>query len=65
MYIGVTIPAIKVSVLLPCSKEIRQRIINEDLWINASEFAALFLAFINFLTDYNLCPNKFSPFPVL
>ena len=65
MCIGVTIPAIKVFVLLPYSKEIRQRIINEELWINALEFGALFLAYITFLADYNLRPNEFPPFPVL
>ena len=64
MCIGVTIPAIKVFVLLPFSKEIRQRVINKELWINALEFAALFLAYITFLADYNLRPNEFPPFPV-
>ena len=65
IYIGVTIPAIKVFVLLPFSKEIQQCIINEDLWTNALEFAALFLAYITFLVDYNLQPNEFPPFAVL
>ena len=51
MCIGVTIPAINVFVLLPFSKEIRQRIIDKELWINALEFAALFLANITFLAD--------------
>ena len=65
MCIGVTIPAIKVFVLLPFSKEIQQRIINEELWINALEFSALFLANITFLVEYNFRPNEFPPFPVL
>ena len=64
MCIGVTIPAIKVFVLLPFSKEMRQRVIDKELWINALEFAALFLAYITFLADYNLRPNEFPPFPV-
>ena len=54
MCIGVTIPAIKVFVLLPYSKEIRQRVINEKIWINAMEFVALFIAYITFLAEYNL-----------
>ena len=65
MCIGVTIPAIKVFVLLPFSREIQQHTINEDLWINALEFAALFPTYITFLVDYNLHPNEFPPFPVL
>ena len=65
MCIGVTTPAIKVFVLLSFSKEIQQGIINEELWFNALEFMALFLAYITFLAEYNLRLNKFSLFPVL
>ena len=65
MCIGVTVPAIKVFVLLPFSREIRQCIVNKELWINAMEFAALFIAYITFLAEYNLRPNEFPPFPVL
>ena len=65
MYIGVIIPAIKVFVLLPFSKEIQQHIINKELWIIAMEFVALFIAYITFLAEYNLRLDDFLPFPVL
>ena len=65
MCIGVTIPSIKVFVILPFNKEIRQGIINKELWINAMEFVALFIAYIIFLAKYNLQPNDFPPCPVL
>ena len=65
MCIEVTIPAIKVFVLLPFSKEIRQRIINKEIWINAMEFVALFIAYITFLVEHNLRLNDFLSHHVL
>ena len=63
--IGVTIPEIKVFVLIPFSKELRQRILDKEVWINSLEFIALFMAYIAFLAEYNLRPDEFPPYPVL
>ena len=63
--IGVTIPKIKFFVLLPFSKELRQQILNQEVWINSLEFIALFIAYIAFLVEYNLRLDEFPPYLVL
>ena len=63
--IGVTIPQIKVFVLLPFSEALRKRILNKEVHINSLEFIALMLAYIVFLAEYELRPNEFPPHPVL